>query len=91
MSRRKGKVKIGAELTVEANRYAKALSELEDPLVVAKVGRFDGFRFVIYSDRDGISSSEVMLAHARRIEELKRRGYPQEWIEKDLEKLTGIL
>jgi hypothetical protein len=46
-----------------------------------------------YHEFHGVNSSQLSVPDkiklvAKRIEELRKRGYPEEWIQRDLERLT---
>jgi hypothetical protein len=82
--RKRPKLKMAPELVVEANRWA-------NELVDGRIGRLDGFSFLKHppeSSFTSFTSSDVMQIIARRIEELRTRGYPEAWIQRDIEKLT---
>ncbi len=70
------KFKIGPELNLELNR---SLRDLEYNVYSNPVGMQD------------LDSRKMLDLISRRIRELRERGYPQDWIEKDVERLMGEL
>ncbi len=87
---RKPKVKIGPELTVEANRWAEWWAEAAAEALQKETDKAILEEFVRIF-QNPVDTPAFMKIAAKRIHELKARGYPQAWIEKDLEKLRGIL
>jgi hypothetical protein len=72
----------------------KLKQNLKQALLNGEIGRFEGFKFYgsIKFKTQEISAEDIIRILAARTEHLKARGYPQEWIERDLEKLVeGIL
>ena len=83
--KRHPKVKIGAELTAEANRWADEAAETMASYIDREI------LLALHTQALRFTETEIMRAIAKRIEDLKRRGYPQAWIEKDIERLVAGL
>lgn len=75
--KKRGKFKISPERIVEANREMEAFSEMESYA-----------NLCAESASDEPAMKHFARAIVRRRKELERRGYPEEWIEKDLERLV---
>lgn len=82
MKRKRARFKIGPELTVALNRLA-GITEYAKP----------GQIFTLFGENKwgGLDSSDYIKICAKRYKELEERGYPEEWIQKDLERLTRSL
>lgn len=74
--KKKGKLRMSPELVVQANREMAFLLERE-------------CRNPLPEEESG--PKHFMRMIARRTEDLKGRGYPEEWIEKDIKKLMDGL
>jgi hypothetical protein len=77
--RRRPRLKIGPGLTVEANREMKFL----ETRPFFKFSERMGFTQV-----NDLSSSNSIKIVGKHIEELKGRGYPEAWIERDIQNLV---
>jgi hypothetical protein len=83
-------VKIGPELTMQANRAIepspKFIAEIWSKKMLSK------FLSTLWDDQNPENREDDLLVIAlKRAAELNLRGYPQSWIEKDLERLLGGL